>query len=354
MFITCHSWGSKFTACDKSEFCCKSCTRVTNIDFNRTMVNTTQDTLSPDYLSAVALFLVQVVGVLGNTLVICSICSPTSHLKNTYYSVILYLTVCDLLHLVFSFGDTYNLFSPNSPFIRSFAMCKIWYPMQTVLFTAGGYFMVVIAVVRYRAVIYPLKQAVSRPKLKCVACVVYVFAIICTIPFILVLQFMKPTRECVEKWPNWALNVIYTVFLFFIEYFIPVTMLSILYWKICKALIKQDEQTKSMRSSVTDNAREVIGELTRLQRIKHHRNIRAFIVCATVVICFGVTLSYQLWWLLFVFGIPDENDKFQPWLWMISLFGTSAVNPFIYGMLDRTYVSAYKRFWKKITRLRSR
>ena len=160
--------------------------------------------------------------------------------------------------------------------------------------------MVVIAVVRYRAVIYPLKQAVSRPKLKCVACVVYVFAIICTIPFILVLQFMKPTRECVEKWPNWALNVIYTVFLFFIEYFIPVTMLSILYWKICKALIKQDEKTKSIRSHGTATAREVTGELTRLERIKHHRNIRTFIASATVVICFGVTsLPHQLWWFLF-------------------------------------------------------
>ena len=214
--------------------------------------------------------------------------------------------------------------------------------------------MVVIAIVRYRAVIYPLKRAVSRRKLKFVACVVYVFVMICAVEYILALQFMKPT-QCIEKWPNWALNVIYSVLLFFIQYFIPVTMLSILYCKICKALIKEDEQTKSMRSSVTDNAREVIKELTGLQRIKHHRNIQTFIVSATVVICFGVTsLPAQLWWLLLVIGISEENDKVRSWLRIITMFGTSAVNLSIYGMLDQTFLSAYKRFWKKmITTLRS-
>ena len=83
---------------------------MTNIDFNRTMVNTTQDTLSPDYLSAVAHSLVQVVGVLGNTLVIHSICSPTSHLNNTHYNLVVYLAVCDLLHLELSFGDASTFF----------------------------------------------------------------------------------------------------------------------------------------------------------------------------------------------------------------------------------------------------
>ena len=40
------------------------------------MMNVIQENVCPDYLSAVALSLVQLVGVLGNTLVICSICSP--------------------------------------------------------------------------------------------------------------------------------------------------------------------------------------------------------------------------------------------------------------------------------------
>ena len=163
------------------------------------MMNATQENIFPDYLSAVALSLVQVVGVLGNTLVICSICSPTNHLKNTYYSLVLYLAVCGLLHLVLSFGDTYNLLSPNSPFVRSFAMCKLWSPMQTVFFTVGVHFMLVIAIVRYRAVVYPLKRELSLRKLKVVASLIYVMAIICVVPYILVLKFMKLTHECVVE-----------------------------------------------------------------------------------------------------------------------------------------------------------
>ena len=110
-----------------------------------------------------------------------------------------------------------------------------------------------------------------------------------------------------------------------------------------------------MRSHGTATAKEVIGELTRLERIKHHRNIRAFIVRATVVICFGVaSLPDQLWWFLYTTGVSGETGDFREWLFIISLTGTSAVNPFIYGVFDRTLCSGYKRIWKTmITALRS-
>ena len=104
-----------------------------------------------------------------------------------------------------------------------------------------------------------------------------------------------------------------------------------------------------MRSHGTATAKEVIGELTRLERIKHHRNIRAFIVSATVVICFGVaSLPDQLWWFLYTTGVSGETGDFREWLFIISLTGTSAVNPFIYGVFDRTFRSGYQRIWKKM------
>ena len=102
--------------------------------------------------------------------------------------------------------------------------------------------------VRYRAIVQPFKLAVSRRTLKILSSIVYVYAIISTIPFVLVLKFDE-TSGCTEEWPFNSLNIAYTIFLACVQYFIPALLLSVLYFKICKTIVTQNKTMIAMNIS---------------------------------------------------------------------------------------------------------
>ena len=270
--------------------------------------NTTTSILAaPNYVSAVFLSLALLFGVLGNLLVICSIVSQRSLLKSNYYFLVLHLAFCDLIVLLFTSCTTYNAWRPKILFIRSLVMCKVLQPILTIFFNAGVFMVVLIAIFRYRAVLHPLKPAVSRSKLRVVVGVVYLWAIACVVPFILVLKFTDDV--CFEEWPNSTLNIIYTFFLTTVQYFLPVLILFILYYKICKALKTQSKNILSVNATSATTSEENNGRQTSLQRIKHCRNIRAFIQSASIVVSFAIT-SLPAQWRAGPCLAGEANSKF--------------------------------------------
>ena len=289
---------------------------------NTTALNTVL--AAPNYVSAVFLSFTQLFGVLGNILVIYSIISQRSLLKSNYYFLVLHLAFCDLMVLLFISYDTYEAWYPNSLFIRSFAMCKVWQPTLTVFFNAGVFMVVLIAIFRCRAVLHPLKPAVSRSKLRVVVGAVYLCAIACVVPCILVLKF---TNVCFEKWPNPTLNVIYTFFLITVQYFLPVLILFILYYKICKALNTQSKKILSLNATSAGTSEDSNGRQTNLQRIKHYRNMRTFIQSASIVILFAITsLPSQISWLMFAWGATVQTEV-TTWTNIVSLFRSQRSEP---------------------------
>ena len=307
---------------------------------------TTSILVPPNYVPAVFLSLTQLFGVLGNLLVIYSIVSQRSLLKSNYYFLVLHLAFCDLMVLPFISYDTYEAWCPNSLFIRSLAMCKAWKPILTIFVNAGVFMMVLIAIFRYRAVLHPLKPAVSRSKLRIVVGAVYFCAIASVVPLGFVLKF---TDVCFEEWPNPKLNIIYTFFLMTVQYILPVLILFILYYNICKALNIQSKKILSLNATSAATSEDSNGRQTSLQRIKHNRNVRTFIQSASIVVLFAITsLPFQISWLLFASG---ATLQIQEWTYILSLFGVNAVNPYIYGVSDKTLRSAYKRIWEKVKRI---
>ena len=312
------------------------------------MTNETQETLvlSTDYLLAVTFSIVQLLGVSGNALVICSIYRTRNLLNNNYYFLVLHLAICDLVCLLFYLRTASEVWSPNSSFIRSIALCKIWSPSATLFFMAGIHLMVLISVLRHRAVACPLKPAVSRWKIRIIVLLVHIFALICLIPYVLVLRF---TDRCFEKWSNPSLNLSYTLFLSAVQYFIPLAILSMLYFKICYTLTKQNKLIDTMVSTRAAAMKVGDEDQTYFQRIKYHRNIRTFITSGAIVVCYGVTaFPSQIYSVLFATGVTKENDSLELWLSVVSWRGTSAANPFTYGITDKTLLSAYKRSWKRL------
>ena len=305
----------------------------------------TQESLSPDYVFALSFSFVQVTGLSGNALVIYCI-SRTKSLNNNYYNLVLHLAICNLLYLLFSLDTTYKARFPTSSFVRSLAMCKTWHPLSTLFFTTGVHFMVLISILRYRAVVYPFKHPIRKRRIRVIVCLVYVFTLICVIPFVLLLRF---TERCFEKWSNPSLNFSYTLFLSAVQYFIPITTLSMLYFKISRTLIQQNKTVNTMVSARAAATEEGNENQTHCQKKKRSRNVSTFLTSVAIVVCFGVTeFPSQLLLLVYTSGVTEENEELLTWLLVVNWLGTSAVNPFIYGIFDKSLLSTYKRILNKL------
>ena len=326
-------------------------TAMTNISCNTLSSNTTGNAIlaAPDYASAIFLTLTQLFGVLGNIYVIYCIVSQRSLLNSNYYFLVLHLAFCDLMVLLLISYDTYEALHPNSLSIRSFAVCKVWQPTLIVFVNAGVFMVVVIAIFRCRAVLYPLKFGVSRSKLRVVVGAVYLCAIACVVPLVLLFTF---TDVCLfEEWPNQTLNIIHTLFLITVRYLFPVPILIILYYKICKALNTQSKKILSLNATSAATSENSNGRHRSLQRIKHYRNMRTFIRSANIVVLFAITsLPFFIYRLMFACGATVQTEVIT-WTFILGLFGVNAVNPYIYGVSDKTLRSAYKRNWKKVKRI---
>ena len=273
-------------------------------------------------------------GVPGNTAVIVSICRTRKLLRNNHYYLLLHLAICDLLHLMFFIDNIYAIFNDDTGVAsRSLILCKIWSPMYTISFTAGVYFLVLISVFRYRASVQLFKLPISRRMLKILSASVYLIAVLCVIPYALVLKF--DADGCHEEWPFQSLNIIYTIFLVVVQYFMPVAFLSVVYFKICKKLVTQ--------------SKIVNGHTLRQQSHRTRKNRMAFLVCCIIAICFTIlACPLQAAWMISAIN-SSEISGYISWFNTSNVFGASTLNPYVYGVFDKKVFSFF--FGCRLTKL---
>ena len=181
-----------------------------------------------------------------------------------------------------------------------------------------------MSLLRYHAVCYPLRPAVSRWKLHLVSATVYVFGLLVRIPLLFIFDFITPD-QCFEPWPSTTWSTTYTVTLFAIQFFIPVVILGAVYWKICSELVKQSKTIKSMNASIADEEKEHWF----FQRLAHHRNTRTFVISFVIFVCFLVAgCPHQIAFTVEVIGVLDSSGRaYYDWFRVMYFFGVSAVNP---------------------------
>ena len=236
-------------------------------------------------------------GVFGSIPIIASICRRRSLLKDNFYYIILHLAICDLFYLLLFIPDIYSIFNVSpSTASSSYLLCKTLWPSHTAVFTAGANFLVIICILRYRATIQPLTPAVSRTKLKMISTIVYVFAIICIIPYVMVLRF-DVMSGCNEEWPTQSLHIAYTTFLLVIQFFLPVAFLSIIYSKIGKEVLTRNNRIGLMyaRYQIQQQNTDTPHQHLKIKSAKQ------LLACFTTVACFIVSgFPAQMLWIVFV------------------------------------------------------
>ena len=288
-------------------------------------------------------------GVLGNIPVIASICTKRSLLKSNYYYVILHLAICDLFYLLFFIPEIYYIFSA-SPSIdsRSYLICNTLRPVQAVVSTTGANFLVIISILRYRVTLHPLEPAVRRRTLNIILTIVCAVAIICIIPYVIVLRFDEKSG-CNEKWPTQSLNIAYTIFLSVIQFFLPVAFLSITYFKIGKEIF-----TRNNRIILMDARNQMQQQSTTSlhQHIKN-KNVKPLFASFTIIACFIVSgFPMQLMWIICM-STSKEIPSYASLISALHIFGTAAINPYVYGALDKKVFSLFQHCQRKVKRQRA-
>ena len=279
---------------------------------------------------------VNVVGILGNILVIISILRQKKLLKNNYYFLVLHLAICDLGPLIILLFDHINGYFVEDPLVITSTKYCVCIYIYYVFRVAGIGMMLIISLLRYRATVHPLKPDISRRKLKVVCGLMYLVGFIAGYGTYLPLCFMQPNDVAI---------VYYKVFhgyLISCFYFFPTIFMAVVYYKIGQELIKQNRYMKSVCSNPVRRG----APDSSFNILKFIRNRRTFFVCLITVLCYGIgNIPASVWYILYIAG---ENHFLLEYVWIVYLarvlrvVGSHSVNPLIYGTLDKKLVT----FWK--------
>ena len=278
---------------------------------------------------------VVVFGILGNILVIISILRQRNLLKNNYYLLVLHLAVCDLAWLVvfiFTYVRQEVFIGRKDP---TLTYC-LFFELRSVFHIAGVYMMLMISVLRYYATVYPLKPDVNRRKLKSVCGLGYILGVIAGYGVRAPICFLQrePDKHTIYEKFNYGYKMFF--------YHLPTVVMAVLYYKVYRALMNQNEYLKSLGSDAVPQS-STRSSYRIANYIKNHRTL---LVCVTTVLCYGIGNLPKFVSTAWRIACENNQTAEHKLTWHIAIVlrvvGSCSVNPLIYGILDKKLL----KFWK--------
>ena len=295
-----------------------------------------------------------VVSVFGNSLVISTIVREKK-LQTTCNFLLLHLAISDISLVLLGIPlDIYSLIHGNE-WDFGFAFCKLLWPANTLFYTTGPLLLTIITIDRYRVFVQTFKAKLRRAQAKKAIALAYVFSIMCIVPYSLALQLEEDS--CYEAWPKYLYRQIYTVFLFAIQYGLPLLVMFFLYVRIGLHLTRKTQRVRlsrlGPRSKISLYSSDKATE-TRCDKIRKQRNKKALKMIIVVVIVFAVfMLPFQLIWIIADLGEtsePEQLSKLSKLFVIFSYIGSCTLNPFIFGVGDRRFRKGYQSILNSLIR----
>lgn len=307
---------------------------VKNVSHNSTNLNGTQSSqTSSDYFKY-PFFAIVIFGIFGNILVILSILRQRCLLKSNYYFCVFQLAICDLGIVLIVFLELVNLhIATDLVFFNPLIYCLV--SNIVFLFQIGGIcMMLIISVLRYRATVHPLKPSISRRKLTAICTLVYIIG--------LVAGYGTYTPSCFLHGHTAAsLDIFLDGYLIIFFYILPTLLMAVVYYKIGRAIVKQNEDLTRICSN-----RLTADSASSFNISRYSRNRRTFFVCLITVLCYGIgNLPISVW---FIWRIAGKHHLQMKYIWfhqlsfILKIAGSYSINPLIYGILDKKMLA----FWK--------
>lgn len=350
-------------------------TATSNDTFNTTMLPRTSKTEvltsipEPPGMTVTRLVLFGVVFVaamIGNFFVFTA-SFRNRRLRTFSYCLIMNLAISDFISIL---GVPFLIVNEElqPTWIYGSFLCKFINPTQVVCGLVTTNIHVAIAIDRYFSIVrrsfrYSSASHCRSHKGFMVVLLIWVMAIVCALPAYTFRKLISFTSAksglkvefCIELFPSMGdiklgWRHIYSVFLFFINYLLPISISTVLYGIIIRHLKKTElKRRKSGRKiSQSSGSEPKNSDLCHTSTYLERRFI--FMAVVIVIIFFVCYLPFQVVFLLFEFNygvswpyfrIVTKIVYFLTWL-------PNALNPLCYGAMDQRYASAFRRICASI------
>ena len=296
------------------------------------------------WLQSSVFALIQIFGLAGNLLVVTSVLKER-RLRTNYYLTVLNLSFCDIGLLACSIIE-WQIFPwmwHNGHVLKNFGLiCKLWLTGLAWFYTNGVYFMVFIGYLRYRSVVKPFKERLSRKRVLLTIVLMYLISVLFFTP-----KFISLDEEHYRCFDNYSGIVLYDLYSHCQPAFLflfPMLILCFLYAKLCFSLHKHSKNIQSC--DMTHNRPDLTK--SRLAFALQRRNTKAIFTGIIIVAIFcisNVPVQIQTQ-LTFVEG----NYNIELGFWTFALFYTSSacLNPYVYALLDDAIFACFKKRLKII------
>lgn len=294
-----------------------------------------------------------ILNVFGNVMV-CVVVKRNRKLrsfKNYYYGLFLVnLSIADIAVAVFCVPAVMFYYEAGKfpfGFFGSQAACKLVVTIPLLCTGASILSLSVVTLQRYTGIVYPLKARLTLGKVKIILVLVWLFAFIELLPTAIVVDVSRKKQHneysCHEYWPEDHLSgKAYTMFLFLVQYLIPVTLTGIAYAQMALILNRQNKAMEGKRVSDT------------LAKTRHRKFIRLLVfLIVSFALCY---LPNHVLFFWYDYGSGTHYPKFTILMKYSHLFMwfNSCLNPYLYGALDASFKNGYKMIILRCARLEGR
>lgn len=273
--------------------------------------------------SLILYFSIMVIGTTANALLL-RVLLREKKLKDNEY-LILNLVLTDLGSCAISIPlDTAEKILEYFPFGE--ILCKIIYPLQTLLMAVSVLTLLLMSYERYRLIVTPFKRRISGKYWGFLILCTWIGAILFVLPYVLALRLEG--TACEENWPDPRSSRIFTACNFAILYVIPLIVITFFYSRVARSMYNDNKRMLQMKAK---NPLIVDQEL--IYRIK--RNSRIVKVFVTAVIVFAVCMlpTHIAWlWKEFHGGEYFHFDKVATFC-NILMYTNFAIDPFVFGSI---------------------
>ena len=299
---------------------------------NTTGLQDSQNTIRAIQLTCYAVVIA--IGSIGNFL-LCAVLTFKKKRKTSEY-FILNLATADLLTCALGIPlDMAELVLGRWPY--GVYLCKVIYPLQTVLTAVSVATLLSMALERHRVITEPLKPRLTGKLLMRVILVEWLGSVVLVSPYAVVLK--GSATECTEEWPGEEYPKAFTMCIFLLLYMIPLCIITAAYIRVIARLHRDSKRIKGVIGALITSQRG-----RNLAKSRFRSNIHVVMVFIFVVVAFALCfLPYHVMWLWNDYGSGAQWEHFNTALTFsqIMVYVNSAINPFIFGTLNKRM-----RSWK--------
>lgn len=270
-----------------------------------------------------------ITGITGNLLVCLVVCRQQKLRTSTNF-YIMNLAIADLAVTILCIP--FDVALQENSYIWPFGrfLCHVIYPIMTMCTFASVGTLTAIAYNRYTAISRPMRVQTGRTRAKIIIGIIWVTSLIFVLPYITVLT--KKNSRCEETWSK-LYSRTYTIFIFVLQYLIPLSIITLAYIKIALQLRRNRKH------------------LTAAHRVQDRDVAKVVRMMAIVVLIFAVCmLPNHILWLLSDFTNDFPGRKVLVWGEML-IYANSCTNPIVYSICIEEFRLAFKAYVTKCCRV---